>query len=378
MTAIVRARTPADLLVLLPYQLGYHPLRSVVVVMLHGRRLGLVQRLDLTRGEEISRAAADVLLDVAERERPDSVVVVGFEDHEGDSDDLRAAVVGEARRRGVRVAEHLVVRDGRWYAPDCDEACCPTGGEPLPAPDGVPGVAEYVRRGIAPLPSRDHVLESLVPIQEAESAAATAAALARRHDQPGWPSTVSTTRVWRTILDLDPAARPVTALPPEAVAVALASLRQIGWRDALLGVLCPGAVPTEALEQDAVSRAREAAAACPWVQAEPSPPASDQPADRGTGQPADRAAGDDLAMVLRHRLADLLRLTPEAESAPLLTVLAHVAWWQGDGTVAGACLDEALAVEPEHRLAGLMLRLLQHGLRPPGWSSGSTGPDEGG
>ena len=40
----IRLGGPSDILAVLPYQLGFHPRDSLIVVSLHGTRMGLVQR----------------------------------------------------------------------------------------------------------------------------------------------------------------------------------------------------------------------------------------------------------------------------------------------------------------------------------------------
>ncbi|MFL6153750.1 MAG: DUF4192 family protein, partial [Ornithinibacter sp.] len=46
MTADITLRGPGDVVAILPYQLGYHPHDSVVVISLKGKRVGLVARAD--------------------------------------------------------------------------------------------------------------------------------------------------------------------------------------------------------------------------------------------------------------------------------------------------------------------------------------------
>jgi hypothetical protein len=54
---------------------------------------------------------------------------------------------------------------------------------------------------------------------------------------------------------------------------------------------------------------------------------------------------------------------PELSPGPL-TVLAHVVWWQGDGALARTALDQALAVDPDYRLAALLERMVDVAARP--------------
>jgi Domain of unknown function (DUF4192) len=54
---------------------------------------------------------------------------------------------------------------------------------------------------------------------------------------------------------------------------------------------------------------------------------------------------------------------PELSPGPL-TVLAHLAWWLGDGALARTALDRALAVDPDYRLATLLERMVDVAARP--------------
>ncbi|HEY9496635.1 MAG TPA: DUF4192 family protein, partial [Intrasporangium sp.] len=68
---------------------------------------------------------------------------------------------------------------------------------------------------------------------------------------------------------------------------------------------------------------------------------------------------------VEHALETLCRATPARFAAPVLTIAASHAWWRGDGTKAGMCVDLALEIEPHHKLARLMRLSLDHGLRMP-------------
>jgi hypothetical protein len=48
------------------------------------------------------------------------------------------------------------------------------------------------------------------------------------------------------------------------------------------------------------------------------------------------------------------------------TLLAVLAWWQGDGARAGVLLERALELDATYRLASLVQEALGHGM-PPGW-----------
>ena len=52
--------------------------------------------------------------------------------------------------------------------------------------------------------------------------------------------------------------------------------------------------------------------------------------------------------------------------APALTLLAVLAWWEGDGARSGILVGRALIAEPGYRLAALLHETLLSGM-PPGW-----------
>ena len=70
---------PAELLTIIPFHLGFQPARSVVVVCFHGKRLGLVARLDLVDAQ-LAAEAAEQTLPTLLQGAPSSVALVGFED----------------------------------------------------------------------------------------------------------------------------------------------------------------------------------------------------------------------------------------------------------------------------------------------------------
>ena len=67
---------------------------------------------------------------------------------------------------------------------------------------------------------------------------------------------------------------------------------------------------------------------------------------------------------LLDRLIEVAGCVPDQYAAPTLTVLAHVAWHQGNGAVARVALDRARAAEPGYFLAALLDRVVTEGMRP--------------
>lgn len=383
MTADITLRGPGDVLAVLPYQLGYHPRRCVVVVSLRGRSVGLVARTDLPPDDDVP-AAVGPLLEPLRRDGATSVIAIGYEDEPDTCEPSLLALVQLIEAAAIEVVDVVVVRDGRRYSPVCSEPCCPPEGVPLPEPADVPAVAEFVARGRSPLASREAVdrLVAADPSRGREVAdavvarsrmprrrrrAAVAWRLVLRHEaehpehpertggpggpaRPGAPGRPEGHAGWR----------------PQIVADAALGLCDIPWRDGLVAWLAPGVLPMSLVDRDVVALLH--ATLPTW-------------GGMGSHQPPDDHAGGDLQAsherrVLLHRLLDLCRAVPDdcaAEAAAVCTVTAHVAWVEGDGAVARAAVDRALRLAPDYRLALLLVRLVDAGLRLPRRDGGVDG-----
>lgn len=358
MTGHITVHGPGEVLAVLPYQLGYHPAESVVLVAFEGRRVGLVARCDIPSPDAVPDAV-DALLEPVVREGLGAALVVGYEAEAGDCEPLLLALVDALEAERVRIVHVAVVRDGRHYSPTCSEPCCPPEGVPVPEAAGVAAVAELVALGRAPLPSRDDV--SRLVEAHGGHPAVVARLLGRRPASRGDASV----RAWATVL-----ARPapgaerqhVGGLPPRVVADAAAGLADIGWRDGLIGWLAPGVLPRDALQPAVVARLERTL-----------------PRWAGMGG-WDRApvAGPDRSLLLERLLA-LCRAVPDecpGAAAAVCTVAAHVAWADGEGAVTRVALERALRLDPTYRLAGLLAGLVDHGLRlaaRPGEERGALG-----
>ena len=351
MTADITLRGPDDIVTVLPYHLGYHPRDSVVAVSIRGRLLGLVARADLPPpGHE--DAVASGLVGPLVRDGASSVIVVGFEDEPDAARSTVLRIAEHLERAGVEVLDVTVVRDGRRFSPRCSKACCPPEGVVLPEPADVPGVAEFVARGRSPLGSRDAV-DGLVEPDPVVSRG-VAAAIVQRHRMPGRRLRRRSVVAWAEVLRRprtdDAGSRPRWGVPAsESLLADLAlGLRDIAWRDALIAWLAPGVLPVEDLDAPVV-RLLE----------------SSLPTWGGMGFESVEPTGRDEVL---QRLLALCRCMPDeapGEAAAVCTVVAHVAWAGGDGTVARAAVERALRLVPDYRLAKLLERLIDNGIRFP-------------
>jgi hypothetical protein len=382
----IRLRGPADILAALPYQLGYHPSDAVVVVALRARSIGLVQRLDLPPAEHIEAAVA-ALIPGLEREQPDAVLLVGYEPTSGAALGLLDALDDACCELGINVLDRLVVRDGRWFAPDCQSGCCPAEGSRLPAPEDTPAIADFVALEMSPLQDRASLARTLAAdpaacreVERALTAPARSDGVhargvhaqgvraqgvhaerddaerddAERDDAEedhadGFAQTVRRLRwltTWAVVCDVSAARPPLEGLAPEEAAALAHSLRDIPLRDGIIAWLCPGTLPLDTLDEDLADLLRSSLPEPAWGHTPP-------------GE-ASVVAG----RRLQSRLGYLCRVMPDTEAAPMLTVYANLAWWLGDGAMARTALDRALAAEPGYRLARLLDRMLDLAIRP--------------
>ncbi|MCE1178586.1 MAG: DUF4192 domain-containing protein [Micrococcales bacterium] len=337
---------PGDLAAAVPYQLGYYPHDSLVVVALSdGRRVDFTQRIDLPGPEHVDDAV-EVLLGPALREGVDTLLLAAFEEEPGDGLALCHALADACDAHGIRVRVAVRVHDGRWWGVDCRDDCCPPEGTAVP--DAV--AAEFVAAGRAPLASRERLADLVAPDG---SQSEVLAALRARGPSGRWageafglgpvgepaPETAGADSLWAGLVD---GSRAPGDLGPDDVADMVLSLRDKMWRDGLIAVIVPGSLPMEAVAPEI----RERLAAIPPAHSDRTP------------------EGWDAREALTGRLLALCRRVPDEHAADLLCVTATLLWWRGNGALARIALDRGLAAAPAHRLSLLTAQLIDHGVRP--------------
>ncbi|NYG05733.1 hypothetical protein BJ986_000220 [Phycicoccus badiiscoriae] len=345
----IRLRGPADVVAVLPYQLGYHPQDSIVVLALHGRSVGLIERIDLPPPEDVEQVGL-VLVGPLLRDRPEAVMLVGYETERGASRPVLDVVRRLATEADLDVLDRLVVHDGRWFGIDCAEPCCPPDGVRVQAAVDTPAVAEYVGLEVSPLRGRSAIAD-LVAADRALAAQVSAELTAVRRPYPAPSQAVGRLQAlagWAVVCDVTGGALDIAELGPVEVSRLVRSVEDLELRDALVAWLCPGSLPLESLSADLLDAMRCILPAPTW--------------HHRSGGGASVVAGRRLLA----RFMSLVRRVPDERAAPALTVLANLAWWQGDGALARTCLDRALRSSPEYRLALLLERMLDLGVRPGG------------
>ena len=369
MTTKIRLTGPADVLAVLPYQLGFHPRDCLVAVSLRGSRMGLVQRIDLPPREHVREAVAAMIGPLLQ-DHPTVVLLIGFEEHAGDSLPMLEEMADVCEANEVLVKDRMVVRGGRWFDVDCTQSCCPPEGRELPTPSEVPAVAEFVGRGICPLPDRSALADR---VEIAPSALGrTVSALAgewlglrggvihddfndaeeREYELRDAESDLHQCRanelaVWARVLCDRADAESIESLPPQDLAMLAVSLTDVDLRDALIAWLCPGTLPSGLIDATLLDQLGRALGEAVWL---------------------NRDRGDvETVMALQrieHRLCELCAALPDDWAAAALTVLASLAWWRGDGALTRIALDRALRADPRYRLALLLERMVDLAIRP--------------
>jgi hypothetical protein len=309
----LRLSSPAEVVAAVPYLIGFTPERSVVVLCLAAKQLGLTMRLDIDMpGDELR----DLVLARLKGDGADTAVIVLFDPPASSGSrrpgaQLAKSLIRAVRRDGLHVQDALGIREGRFWSYLCSNpGCCPPEGRPVP-PSGDADhsrvAATFVALGSAPMSSREQLAASVTvtDARRVELAPIYEQALAR-------PAAHPIDRWWTAVERYTAGPpRPGSALTPAEAARLVVSLRAVAVRDEVLS----------------------------WT------------------------TGDEVTGVL----AVLRELAPQAlppYDAQLLATLAWAAYSFGDGALAAVALERALRAEPDHSLARLLMLALEAGVTP--------------
>lgn len=327
----IRLSSPTDVVVYLPYALGYVPDHSLAVLSVptpdeptqpRGARPGAF-RVDLpdpdATGKELDDWAGVVAWSLANLGVHKVMTTYWTPDHEA-ARRLSDRLDGPMTRSGIRVAEALRVDAGRWWSLTCSAACCPAAGTPYDA-SGSAVAAALTLAGRQVLPSRSAMAALLDPVGGAARQEMTAAhaqvnrELALRTGVAGlsqWMARDAARRVKAALraggqvpdnLDVAWLATHVAHIP----------IRDRAWAS---------------MRQGALDAHREL-----W------------------GELVRRAA-------------------PELAVAPAC-LFAFAAWLDGEGAMARIAVDRALAQDPSYSMGLLLEEALDRALPPSVWRSGA-------
>jgi hypothetical protein len=333
----VRIGSPLSLLAAIPGLIRFQPDHSIVVLGTgHPRgEVEITLRYDLPdpADQRSVAAVAGNVLDILSAQGMTTAAAVGY-----GTDAEVAPVVGALRSRaaeaGVTVTEALRVADSRYWSYVCtNPECCPAGGTPFDVADH-PVTRAFAASGLAMFASREE-LAATVAAADGETAMAMRRA----------------TRA---------AERQVARC---AGRMARAGQR-VGGRRLIAAVGQPMVVEAIRRYRDGGEIGIEFAA---WV----------------TVALRELRVRDDAwaRMLPEHgdahgRLwADLTRLAQPGYIAGPASLLAFVAWQQGDGALANVALDRALTDNRRYSMAKLLRRALDSGA-PPSMARLPMTPDE--
>jgi hypothetical protein len=359
MTPTIRTSDPRELLALVPFQLGFVPQESAVVVGVRPPRgqVGLVARVDLgdladpRTGPDVARMlVAHLANDGAEFAVLVLYTALDLQQHPAVGDEV-AALLGDAARGVLQLQGCWVVGPAGFYGLGCvDPGCCPPGGRGNAELESAQIGAEMVLLGATVAPSRAELAAlPAVPATARRSARRAAQRWRARAVAAGASAAAHRWRreslaLWVTTLADDTA-----GLEPTVAGRLAAGLADVLVRDAvLLGLVEPG--PRLGDRVVAGHGGRDVDEALRRV-VDP---------DVGERPDPDRA----------ERARQLLQLVAAHAPGPMVaapvTLLALLSWWEGDGARASVLVERALAADEEHRLARLLDETIAVGMAP-GW-----------
>jgi hypothetical protein len=308
------------LLQAVPYLLGFHPSRSLVLVGLRDGTLAVTARVDLV---DASPPTLSHTLGVMSRGGATSVIGAVYDDEALPMssgappwDWLAETLADEAEAVDITLLDVLFVARGRWWSLDCRSPdCCPPDGRELPA-DPSPFAAAATYDGVVALPDRAAV-EALLDPRPHPDGAAEAAKIAAAKDA--------------LIAEGDEAQieRRVRAVKRALFAAARTS-QQPNW----VGV------SDDDLVRFAAGLGVVAVRDPLWVAID---------TGRIDGRPLWRELG---------------RRLPGPYSAAALFLFGWASWRAGDGTLAGIAAERAIECDPDYSAADILLAALAHGVDP--------------
>ncbi|WFE95487.1 DUF4192 domain-containing protein [Micromonospora sp. WMMD987] len=317
-------RSPADLIAAVPYLLGFHPVDSIVVVAMRGRRIVFAARADLPDPGTDPLLPAGHLGDVIARQHADAATVIGFGPPERVTPTLDA-VRSALADLGLPVLDALRVTGRRYWSYLCEAPdCCPPDGTPYD-PDASQVAAAAVYAGQVALPDRAALTAQVAPAEGIDRAA-----LRRAGD-----------RAERRLLELLEAAPASDEFGERTIRRAgVAAVRRSQRRHR----------HGERLTDDEVA----------WLTLLLTHlPVRDHAWEHTDGREEDIALWGEV----------LRRAEDELVPAPAC-LLAFAAWRAGQGALAAVALERALTLRPDYTLALILDDLLRRGVPPSdldGW-----------
>ncbi len=308
------ARSPEDLIALVPFVLGFHPAESVVLLTFGAPDGSFHARVDLPDGESDRREVCEVLCNAVRRNRAPTTAVIVFSAEPRRSAAICADLVPALLTTGACVVDAIRADGSHWWSVlDADQVAHPYDSRAHPF------TAEQVFEGHAALASRADLVDSLVGTDPDETARVSQAA-----DEA-----------------LDRLLPAVRARPRTV------GRRQARWLHERLsaavadGELLPTAEAGRVLALIGVHDLRDVV----WC--------------RLTRDTAGAHVG-----IWR----DLVRRAPPDLLPGAAAVLGFAAWLSGEGALSWCAVERCLAGDPDDGLAHNVATLLQNAVPPSTWT----------
>jgi uncharacterized protein DUF4192 len=326
---LLRVRSPADLVEIVPFLVGFHPTESLVLLGLNGlrERVGLTLRLDIQAARDAPGSVETCVAHLIRAGARGAVAVVydkppAFWYDDGlpalPHTDLIGDVIDCLEVRDIALADALLVGGDRWWSYLCvNQRCCPAEGQAVRTPaDASPVVAAATVAGMTAATDREALAASVGPLPMSDREALHAA-ICEYAEKAAAEDDPTQLRIWA--VDAWSAAvlaqrRVETEIDEETAARLLVALRDVRVRDAC----------------------------CDWANG------------------GDEAAARAVARQLARRACAPWNVAPYA-------LLAWFAWRAGEGALARIAVEYALASDPACTFARLIEELLDHGVNPKVW-----------
>jgi len=325
--AVFRVRSPGDLIDLIPYLLGFHPMSSLVLIGLHEGRVAATARADL---DDIAASQVQLsdTIQLVVGSKADQLIAaiydngaqIGSNGSTITHGDIIRALGRLADTAGLRLVDALLVARGRWRSYLCDdEQCCPPNGTLLAGNASV-AAATAIYAGLVALPDRSDVTALLdpFPIEQREALEPLIA-----HYENSAAGAILDGRSQRY---------------QRSLKRALFAAARDGDRALFPGQ--SGSVPDEDVCRFAVALVDTPTRDAVWLAIE-----RRQLDGRGLWR-------------------EIARRAPQPYDAAPLFLYGWVCWRDGSGVLAALAAERALASDPDYRAADLLLGAVRHGLDP--------------
>jgi hypothetical protein len=334
----IKAVSAADLLSYVPHTLGFQPKDSIVLVTLTGALLGATLRMDAPApGSDVRSFAQTLTSFVCKDETADATMFIVYSDDTTPSDARPHAALIDALREeletaGMPVRDGWIVTTNGWARYECEPGCgipgC-TGWQDTALIENSVVSAEMIYRGSNP-GTTEHA-----PAPEFSSSTSNADTIDLLTGRYTVTDPVDfTAEAMLTARHAFDAAIGNGGAPDEDEALELVAAFQIKpVRDRLIADIIETNDDETVFGKVLIGLA-------------------DAAPDWGRVDTAERL------------LVHLLRFTPGAYRAPLLTGLGWINWYKGKGTPAGLYTDKALEADPGYRLAELLRKFYNMGILP--------------